>query len=298
MKKNCLLYITFVIIALSTACNRNKNWVASDLTPEKSFTKNIEGPACFRFGALYVVNFQKDSTIGIIDSTGKGDILVTLPKGSMGNGIRFDKASNMYIADYGKHNILVIRSGELKIDVFAHDSTMDGPNDIAITSKGILFASDPDWKNSTGKIYRIDPNGKIVKIDSGMGTTNGIEVSPGDKYLYVNESIQRKIWRYQLDSAGNIYGKKLFFSFPDYGLDGMRCDTIGNLYVCRYDKGTVAILSPEGKLIREVKLKGKKVSNIAFGGSNGKTCYVTIQDRGCVEKFKSETPGREWALFQ
>ena len=38
----------------------------------------------------------------------------------------------------------------------------------------------------------------------------------------------------------------------------MRCDEQGNLYVTRHGKGTVAILSPGGDLIREVQLKGKK----------------------------------------
>ncbi|NJO69645.1 MAG: SMP-30/gluconolactonase/LRE family protein, partial [Bacteroidetes bacterium] len=142
---------------------------------------------------------------------------------------------------------------------------MNQPNDLAITTSGIIFASDPDWKNGTGNIYRIMPTGEISRVDSGLGTTNGIEVSPGDKYLYVNESVQRKIWRYNLDTQGNISNKKEFITFPDFGMDGMRCDTLGNLFVCRYEKGTVAIVSPEGNIVREIELKGKKVSNIAFG---------------------------------
>lgn len=298
MKKLFHILLSLSLLFVINAChNKLKPWKVRDLTPENTFTSGIEGPACIQSGPLYLVNYKKNGTVGVVDSLGQSDIYVTLPKGSIGNGIRFDKNWNMYIADYVKHNILIIRSGEKLISVFAHDSTMNGPNDIAITTNGTLFASDPDWKNGTGNIYRISASGKMAKIDSTMGTTNGIEVSYGDKYLYVNESIQKKIWRYDLDTAGNISNKKLFVTFPDFGLDGMRCDTLGNLYVCRYDKGTVAVISPEGKIIREVELKGKKVSNIAFGGHDGKTCYVTLQDRGCVEVFRSETPGREWAFF-
>lgn len=293
------LSILFIVAAtIFGACKRDKNWKARDLTPEKSFTNEAEGPAIIMSGPLFAVNYQKNGTIGAIDSLGKAEVFASLPEGCIGNGIRFDKDWNMYIADKARRNIFVMRSGEKAISVFAHDSTMNGPNDLAITEKGILFASDPNWENSTGNIYRISREGQIAKIDSGMGTTNGIEVSPGDKYLYVNESIQRKIWRYDLDSSGNISNKKLLISFPDFGLDGMRCDTEGNLFVCRYDKGTVAIVSPDGKIIREVELKGKKVSNIAFGGNDGKTCYVTVQDRGNVEVFRSETAGREWTFFK
>jgi sugar lactone lactonase YvrE len=77
-------------------------------------------------------------------------------------------------------------------------------------------------------------------------------------------------------------------------MDGMKCDKLGNLYITRHGKGTIAILSAEGKLIREVQMKGKSTSNIVFGGPEGKTCYVTLQDRKCVEEFDSEIAGRKF----
>lgn len=298
MKKSSLFSLFLLPVFVLSSCNRGQYWNARDLTPEKSFTSGAEGPAIIGSGPLFAVNYQKNGTIGMVDSLGKAEVFATLPNGSIGNGIRFDKEWNMYIADYVNHNILVMRSGERDIHVFAHDSSMNQPNDLAITSSGLLFASDPDWKKGSGNIYWISRNGQMVKVDSGMGTTNGIEVSPGDKYLYVNESVQRKIWRYDLDKEGNLSNKKLLIEFPDFGLDGMRCDTLGNLFVCRYDKGTVAIVTPDGKVEREVELRGKKPSNIAFGGYDGKTCYVTVQDRGNIEVFRSKTPGREWAFFK
>ena len=53
----------------------------------------------------------------------------------------------------------------------------------------------------------------------------------------------------------------------------------------------MVIASPEGKIIKEVKLKGKKPSNITFGGQNGKTCFVTMADRGSIEAFPALHPG-------
>jgi sugar lactone lactonase YvrE len=104
--------------------------------------------------------------------------------------------------------------------------------------------------------------------------------------------MERSIWAFDVDDKGNISNKRKFFDFPDFGMDGMKCDAAGNLFVTRYDKGVVAIISPQGKLIREVQMKGKKTSNITFGGKDKKTCFVTLQDRKCVETFRSETPGR------
>jgi sugar lactone lactonase YvrE len=127
-----------------------------------------------------------------------------------------------------------------------------------------------------------------------MGTTNGIELSPDEKTLYVNESVQKSIWMFDVDDEGNVHNKRKFYQFDDFGMDGMKCDKKGNLYVARYDKGVIAILSPEGKLLREVPLKGKKVSNITFGGKDGRTCFVTLQDRKCVETFRSEIAGKKY----
>ena len=78
----------------------------------------------------------------------------------------------------------------------------------------------------------------------------------------------------------------------------MRCDIEGNLYITRHGKGTVAKLSPAGEVLLEVPLTGKLCSNIAFGGSDGRTCYVTMADRGNVEVFRTDVPGRSWQLFQ
>ena len=55
----------------------------------------------------------------------------------------------------------------------------------------------------------------------------------------------------------------------------MRCDVDGNLYITRHGKGTVAIVSPAGKVIREVDVLGKNPTNLCFGGADGRTCYVT-----------------------
>jgi sugar lactone lactonase YvrE len=42
-------------------------------------------------------------------------------------------------------------------------------------------------------------------------------------------------------------------------------------------------------------MKGKKPSNIAFGGKDGKTAYVTLQDRGYIETFRVQKAGRSFA---
>ena len=268
------------------------NSQTTDWMPDNSFTQGVEGPAIDKHGNLYAVNFAKQGTIGKVSSQGNGEIFLTLTNDSVGNGIRFDAQGNMYIADYVNHNILIYNQEKKSVDVYAHNSEMNQPNDVAIMDNGVLFASDPNWAEETGKLWRINTDGSTTLIEDNMGTTNGIEVNPDNTVLYVNESLQRNVWKYQLDATGTPSNKTLFYQFEDHGLDGMRTDKEGNLYIARYGAGEIAVLSPKGKLLRTIALTGKHPTNIAFGGEDGKRVFVTMQKRGAIETFVNNTPGR------
>ncbi len=273
-------------------------FVAQEFTPANSFTSGIEGPACDADGNLYAVNYAKQHTVGKVTPNGTATVFLELPTGSIGNGIRFNSKGFMFIADYTNHNVLKVDMDTREINVHAHKPTMNQPNDLAIGANDTLYASDPNWAESTGQIWRVDTDGTVTLLETDMGTTNGIEVSPDEKTLYVNESAQRNIWAYDLSPNGEISNKRLLIQFPDFNMDGMRCDIQGNLYVTRHGKGTVAKLSSTGEVLLEVELIGKLCSNIAFGGPDGCTCYVTMADRGNVEIFRTDVPGRSWQLFQ
>lgn len=288
MKNSVSLLTLFLAVCLSFA---QKPYTVADLTAEKLFTSNCEGPASDKSGNLYAVNLFRDGTVAIIKPGKAPETFVRLPEGSVGNGIRFNNKDDMFIADFKGHNVLRVDMQFRQVSVFCHNENMNQPNDLAVNNSGIIFLSDPNWDNGTGNIWKVMPDGSSVLLESNMGTTNGIEVSPDDKLLYVNESIQRKVWVYDLDAQGNVSNKRLFCEFPDFGLDGMRCDARGNLYITRYDKGCVAVFSPAGRLIREIATNGKKTSNVTFGGPDNKTVYVTLQDRGCIEYFRVKTRG-------
>jgi gluconolactonase len=289
MKKIYHLLI-FFLIAVPAWCQ--ELYVASDHTAENLFTSNIEGPAFDKKGNLYVVNFGKDGTIGLVKPDGSAQLFLTLPEGSTANSVKFDSKGFMYLADFTGHNVLKVDMKTKAVSTYVHNDHFNQPNDIIFNKNDQIFASDPDWKGGTGQLWRIDAGGKAVLLTSDMGTANGIALSPDDRTLYVNESVQRKIWAFDVDEKGNISNKRLFAEFPDFGFDGMACDSKGNLYVTRYGKGAIAIVSPEGKVIREVPLKGKRCSNLVFGGKKGKTVYVTLQDRKGMEKFQVENSGK------
>lgn len=297
------LCLTVLLVNCKPGDQRSDASVSSDtvktstvVIPPKTFTAGVEGPAVDASGILYAVNFANEGTIGKLDAQEQPSLFVTLPEGSVGNGIRFNKAGDMFIADYPKHNILKVDMKTRAISVYANEPKMNQPNDIAIDDQDRLYASDPNWKEGTGNLWRIDTDGKVTLLEDSMGTSNGVEVSPDNKTLYVNESVQRTVWAYDLAADGSVSNKRTLITFPDFGMDGMRCDEAGNLYIARHGKGTVAVVTPAGELLYEVILTGKNPTNVTFGGADGRTVYVTIQDQGNIEKFRAILPGRDWKM--
>ncbi len=283
-----------MVVAAPFAVAQTTDYVADNV-----FTQGIEGPAVDANGNLYAVSFAEDGTIGIVDKKDNAQLFVKLPEGSTGNGIRFDRKGFMYVADYTGHNVLKIDPATKAVSVHAHSDKMNQPNDIAIAKSGVIYASDPKWADNTGNLWKVTTDGTVTLLEANMGTTNGVEVSADEKHLYVNESVQRNVWKYDIDrKTGDVKNKRLLIQFPDHGLDGMRSDVEGNLYIARYAAGEVTVVSPHGTILERIKLKGQKPTNVAFGGDDGKTVYVTVQERGAIETFRSERAGREWALWQ
>lgn len=291
------VYLAFTV-AVTIGQTDSELFVAKPLTLKGEFTKGIEGPACDAEGNVLAVNFQKQGAIGRVTPAGKGEIFLKLPDDSVGNGIRFDRQGMMYIADYVNHNVLRVDPKTRKLTTFAHHDGMNQPNDLAIGPDGTLYASDPNWGKSTGQLWRIDRDGKVTNLVTKMGTTNGIEVSPDGKTLYVNESVQRNVWAFTITEDKTIDNKRLVKKFDDFGFDGMRCDVDGNLYVTRYGKGTVVKLSPDGDVLREIDVLGKSPSNICFGGPDGRTAYVTEVEYTRLVQFRVDRPGLAWRRWQ
>lgn len=288
------------LLAVSPVFSEETLFTVTEFTPKESFTRGIEGPACDKEGNLYAVGIEKgedSGTIGKVTPAGKAELWATLPEGSTGNGIRFNRAGQMFVADYTGHNILQIDPATRKVTVFAHEPTMHQPNDLAIGPDDTLYASDPDWKNGDGALWRIDTNGKVTRLADGKGTTNGIEVSPDGSRLYVAESKQRRVLSYDLSKQG-ISNETVLITFDDHNLDGLRCDIDGNLYITRHGAGQVLKISPEGEILQTIELPGSMPSNLCFGGPDGKTVYVTEVENQQVLTFRADRPGLSWKRWR
>lgn len=276
-------------------------YTPGDYTQPYLFTDKLEGPVVDHAGNLYAVNLFRTGTIGKVAPNGEPEMFVELPEGSAGNGMRMDKQGDWFVADVLGKRVLKIVSSSLQIETFAWDSRMAGPNDLAITSKGTLFVSDPIFEEvRRGHVWRVDVNRAVTLLDGDLSAPNGIEVSPCENILYVGEYGKNRILAYDLSPTGEISNKRVLINFPtldkESGPDGIRCDTTGKLYVALYGGGAVAVVSPEGIEERRIPMAGDKTTNVAFGGGDGRTLYVTVADLGLIQCVKVDQPGRAFHL--
>ena len=293
-----ILGVALLAVASATA---EPLFESRQLTPSGEYTFGIEGPAVDAAGNLFVVNHLRQGTIGkVAAGATRSEPFAALPSGSIGVSIRFGRDRRMYVADYKGHNIFVFASGATP-RVYFHSDRFNQPNDMALARDGTLYASDPHWRRRDGQVWRVVPGadgtgrGEVMASERKLTTTNGIDLSPDEKTLYVAESETREIWAYRID-RGRLATPRLVKKFSDFSLDGIRTDIDGRIYVARILKGTVVVLAPDGRELREIALTAKEPTNLAFGGPDGRTVYVTQRKGGFIEAFRVDRPGREFCL--
>ena len=287
-------------------------FVSKRLTPDE-YTGQIEGPAVDGAGNLYVCNLKVDERPDKGGAIGKvkagattSTLFATLPvasngRKSKGGGIRFDRDGRMYVADFNNHNVFVFEPGQSTPAPYFRGS-FDQPNDLAIAADGTLYASDPRRAEKSGRIWRIirgsDGRGRgEVMAGRAMGITNGIDLSPDGKTLYVSESNTREVWAFRIDGA-KLVDERRIIAFgappPKFDLDGLRTDVDGLIYLTLNGAGKIGVFTPQGQEARDaIVTVGKNPSNLTFGGPDGRTVFVTQADGGFIESFRVGRPGRE-----
>jgi gluconolactonase len=209
------------------------------------------------------------------------------------NGLTLDKEGRLVINEHGNRRVIRTEK-DGRVTVLAdkyNGKRLNSPNDLVYRSDGALFLTDPPF--GLPKFYD-DPrkelphsgvyslrDGQLKLLGSDLRGPNGIAFSPDEKYLYVGnwDPEKKVVMRYEIDAQGNASNGKVFYDMTkapgEDAIDGIKVDQKGNLYVC--GPGGIWILSPEGRHLGTIKAP-KNPHNIAWGGADGKTLYITAQN--------------------
>jgi sugar lactone lactonase YvrE len=130
---------------------------------------------------------------------------------------------------------------------------------------------------SSGAIYRIDPNLTVTRMAEEIGIANTFAWSPDGTRLYFADTLTGWIFVYDFDlEAGTLGERRNFARADNLGYpDGSTIDAEGYLWNARWGGSCVARFAPDGTIDRIVKVPADKVTSCAFGGPDLDTLYIT-----------------------
>jgi sugar lactone lactonase YvrE len=154
-------------------------------------------------------------------------------------------------------------------------------NDVIADPAGRVFAGTMDRTEpaeNPGSLYRLDTDGSLTELETGLPIPNGMGFTPDRDRLYFTETVEGRIYRYDYDeSTGAVSNREVFVDANDVpgNPDGMTVDAEGCVWAAFWDGGRIARYDPDGTEIERVELPAKKVSAVTFGGAEYDTAYVT-----------------------
>ena len=241
----------------------------------------LEGPVWVD-GALYMSQFENhgvpisrllkwlpSGAVSIVDSDSGTNGLAVDIHGAIVAGVHKDGSISRFVSPGNE----VVLAGAYA------GARFDSPNDLALRDDGNIYFSDPDWQSpatrpqAKTRVYRVAPGGAVTVVDDAIDEPNGVTLSPDQAHLYV--SGMSGVFAYDVAADGSVSGKKAFGAGASLqGSDGMGIDCAGNLYIA-YNQ-TVVVLDATGNERTRVAIDGvDAVTNVAFGGVDRKTLFVT-----------------------
>ncbi len=185
----------------------------------------------------------------------------------------------------GRVERLYTRCGEVELQA---------PNDLVFDRNGGFYFTDhgkrrPRTMGVTSVFYARSDGSGIVEAVTGLVTPNGVGLSADEGTLYVAETIPRRLWAFSLRAPGEIAsepwpspnGGRLVAGLPDNNyLDSLALDAAGNICVASFNRCGIWTISPDGGTRDFLPLDDFYATNIAFGGPDLSTAYVTLSSTG------------------
>ena len=165
-------------------------------------------------------------------------------------------------------------------------------NDGRVDSQGRFWAGTLG-EDDRSKLYRLDPDGSLHIMETGITISNGIGWSPDDRIMYYTDSPLRIIYAYDFDSvSGVIDNRREFVRVPaDEGdPDGLTVDSEGFIWSAQWDGWRITRYDPEGKVERVIPLPVQRPTSCAFGGPDLNQLYITSAWTGLQEVDRREQP--------
>jgi gluconolactonase len=232
---------------------------------------------------IFMLSLNKVINVLCHHSGGPYIILTHLSKMIGSNGLYVDGNKNIFVCQHGNHSIAKLDT-EKNVTVLCssyNGKPLNSPNDLVIKSNGALYFTDPPYglKDEVLNEELFQPHSGVYKFENNhldlltaeMKYPNGICFSKDEKSIFISNSDpeEGKIYRYRVNSKGELFNKSVF---AEIQADGIKTDRFDKLYAATSEG--VVIFSSQGEKIALIQLP-ELATNVAFGGKESNLLFVT-----------------------
>ncbi len=288
-----------------------------------------EGPIWMSDGSVWLVEIKR-GTLTRVDADGSVDVVAECGGGPNGaavgpdgavyvcnnGGFEWHEVNGLTLpgdqpADYTGGSIQRIDpdTGEVSTLYEAVDGHgLRGPNDLVFDTSGGFWFTDhgknrPRDRDRGGLYYAAADGSSITEMVHPMLAPNGVGLSPDGDVVYVAETHEGRLYRWDLEGPGSIAGyfgpshRGELLADPAGGplFDSLAVDADGNVCVATIRNGGITVVSPDGAL-DHVAMPDPLTTNICFGGADGTTAFITLSGTGQLVSIPWPRAGAELAF--
>ena len=242
------------------------------------------------------------------DADGSVRVLREGDANGVSNGNAWDRNGNLITCEHKGRRIsrtLPDGSVETIVDRFG-GARLNSPNDVVVALNGDILFTDPTYglRQPDGSIvgqeydfrgvFRYSPgDGSLKVLADDFESPNGLALSDDDSQLYVCDTQLGIIRVFDVQSDGSLANGQTFCDVRHGETigrpDGMKLDSLGNVYVAANTAEGVWVFDSHGTLLGFIEI-GEEPANLIWGNEDWRTLYVTA--RTSVYRLRFEVPGQ------
>ncbi|MDR3708620.1 MAG: SMP-30/gluconolactonase/LRE family protein [Capsulimonadaceae bacterium] len=150
-------------------------------------------------------------------------------------------------------------------------------NDIIADPAGRVLCGLMPTENRLGNLYRLDTGGQLTLLLTGIGCSNGLAFTNGNKQVYYTDSARKEIYLYDYDvRSGSMTNRRIFWKSETSIPDGLTIDADGCIWSAQWGGSSVIRLRPDGVEDGRIEIPGaQNVTSCIFGGDGLTDLYIT-----------------------